>query len=60
MLPPDRQVVTDSGTYIGFPACYFDAPDAQAFVFPNAFMSVGLGLGAAIGACGAPACRCSC
>ena len=42
MLPPDRQVVTDSGTYIGFPACYLDVPDAQAFVFPNAFMSVGL------------------
>lgn len=50
LLPSERQVVTDSGTYIGFPACYLDVPDARSFLFPNAFMSVGLGLGAAIGA----------
>jgi thiamine pyrophosphate-dependent acetolactate synthase large subunit-like protein len=50
LLPDERQVVTDSGTYIGFPACYLDVPDARSFVFPNAFMSVGLGLGAAMGA----------
>ena len=50
LLPSERQVVTDSGTFMGFPACYLDVPDARAFVFPNAFMSVGLGLGAAMGA----------
>ena len=29
---------------------YLAVPDERAFVFPNAFQSVGLGLGAAIGA----------
>ena len=34
----------------GYPAMYLQVPDARGFVFPNAFQSVGLGLGAAIGA----------
>jgi thiamine pyrophosphate-dependent acetolactate synthase large subunit-like protein len=50
LLPSERTVATDSGHFLGFPAEYLAVPDARAFVFPNAFQSVGLGLGAAIGA----------
>jgi len=50
LLPAERTVVTDSGHFLGFPAQYLAVPDERAFVFPNAFQSVGLGLGAAIGA----------
>lgn len=50
MLPPDRTVAVDSGHFLGFPAEYLSVPDARSWVFPNAFQSVGLGLGCAIGA----------
>ncbi|HVV59273.1 MAG TPA: thiamine pyrophosphate-binding protein [Gaiellaceae bacterium] len=50
LLPAERTVATDSGHFLGFPAEYLAVPDAAGFVFPNAFQSVGLGLGAAIGA----------
>jgi thiamine pyrophosphate-dependent acetolactate synthase large subunit-like protein len=50
LLPAERTVVTDSGHFLGYPAMYLAVPDAQGFVFPNAFQSVGLGLGCAIGA----------
>jgi thiamine pyrophosphate-dependent acetolactate synthase large subunit-like protein len=50
LLPPERTVVTDSGHFLGYPAMYLAVPDARGFVFPNAFQSVGLGLGCAIGA----------
>jgi thiamine pyrophosphate-dependent acetolactate synthase large subunit-like protein len=50
LLPKHRTVVTDSGHFLGFPAEYLTVPDERGFVFPNAFQSVGLGLGAAIGA----------
>jgi thiamine pyrophosphate-dependent acetolactate synthase large subunit-like protein len=50
LLPAERTVATDSGHFLGFPAEYLAVPDARGFVFPNGFQSVGLGLGAAIGA----------
>lgn len=50
MLPAERTVSTDSGHFLGYPAMYLDVPDERGFVFPNAFQSVGLGLGSGIGA----------
>ena len=38
------------GSLCRFPVTYLTAPDPQGFLFPQAFMSVGLGLGTAIGA----------
>ena len=49
-LPSERTVVVDSGLFMPFPVTYLTAPDPQGFLFPQAFMSVGLGLGTAIGA----------
>jgi acetolactate synthase I/II/III large subunit len=50
LLPAERTVAVDSGNFMGYPAMYFDVPDADAFVFTQAFQSVGLGLATAIGA----------
>ena len=50
MLPQERIVVVDSGAFMGYPSRYLRVPDAQGFVFPQAFQCVGLGLGNAIGA----------
>ena len=50
LLPPDRAVAVDSGAFSGWPAMYLGVADARAWLFCNAFQSVGLGLGAAIGA----------
>jgi len=50
LLPAERTVVVDSGHFMGWLAMYLDVPDAAGFVFPQAFQSVGLGLGAALGA----------
>ncbi len=50
LLPSERTVVVDSGAFMGYPSMYLDVPDAQGFVFPQAFQCVGLGLGSAIGA----------
>jgi thiamine pyrophosphate-dependent acetolactate synthase large subunit-like protein len=50
MLPVERTVVVDSGAFMGYPSMYLRVPDAQGFVFPQAFQCVGLGLGNAIGA----------
>jgi thiamine pyrophosphate-dependent acetolactate synthase large subunit-like protein len=49
-LPADILVAVDSGHFLGWPAFYFDPPDARSWVFVNAFQAVGLGLGNAIGA----------
>jgi thiamine pyrophosphate-dependent acetolactate synthase large subunit-like protein len=49
-LPPDKNVAVDSGHFLGYPAMFLDVPDARAWVFPNGFQAVGLGLGNAIGA----------
>lgn len=50
LLPRDRAVAVDSGHFMGFPAMYVDVQAPDAFVFAQAFMSVGLGLAGAIGA----------
>ena len=49
-LPEERAVAVDSGHFLGYPSMYLDVPDARAWVFPNGFQAVGLGLGNAIGA----------
>jgi thiamine pyrophosphate-dependent acetolactate synthase large subunit-like protein len=50
LLPEERTVAVDSGHFMGYPAMYLRVPDAQGFVFTQAFQSVGLGLASAIGA----------
>jgi len=50
MLPAERIVAIDSGHFMGYPAMYLRVPDAQGFVFTQAFQAIGLGLGSAIGA----------
>jgi thiamine pyrophosphate-dependent acetolactate synthase large subunit-like protein len=50
LLPEDKAVAVDSGHFLGYPAMYLGVPDARAWVFPNGFQAVGLGLGNAIGA----------
>ena len=50
LLPPDRAVAVDSGAFTGWPAMYLDVADPRAWLFCNAFQSVGLGFGAALGA----------
>ena len=50
LLPVQRTVAVDSGNFMGYPAVYLDVPDADGFVFTQAFQSVGLGLATAIGA----------
>lgn len=49
MLPAERIVAIDSGNFIGYPAMFLSVPDADGFCFTQAFQSVGLGLGSAIG-----------
>jgi thiamine pyrophosphate-dependent acetolactate synthase large subunit-like protein len=49
-LPAQKAVAVDSGHFLGYPAMFLSVPDARAWVFPNGFQSVGLGLGNAIGA----------
>ena len=50
LLPGDRTVAIDSGHFMGWPAMYLNVPDAAGFVFNQSYQSIGLGLGAAIGA----------
>ena len=50
LLPAQRTVVVDSGAFMGWPSMYLGVPDAEGFVFPQAFQCVGLALGNAIGA----------
>jgi thiamine pyrophosphate-dependent acetolactate synthase large subunit-like protein len=50
LLPKNRAVAVDSGHFLGYPSMYLEVPDARAWVFPNGFQAVGLGLGNAIGA----------
>ena len=49
-LPDNRAVAVDSGHFLGYPSMFLDVPDARAWVFPNGFQAVGLGLGNALGA----------
>ncbi|HWG01621.1 MAG TPA: thiamine pyrophosphate-binding protein [Trebonia sp.] len=50
LLPGERTVAVDSGNFMGYPAMFLDVPDAEGFVFTQAYQSVGLGLASAIGA----------
>lgn len=50
LLPAERTVAVDSGHFMGYPPMYLRVPDAQGFVFTQAFQAIGLGLGSAIGA----------
>ncbi|HEY7075934.1 MAG TPA: thiamine pyrophosphate-binding protein [Solirubrobacteraceae bacterium] len=50
LLPAERTLAIDSGHFMGWPAMYLRVPDAAGFVFTQAFQSIGLGLGSAIGA----------
>lgn len=49
-LPVERTVAVDSGHFMGWPPMYLRVPDPAGFVFTQAFQSIGLGLGSAIGA----------
>jgi thiamine pyrophosphate-dependent acetolactate synthase large subunit-like protein len=50
LLPAERTVAVDSGNFMGYPAMFLEVPDAEGFVFTQAFQSVGLGLASAVGA----------
>ncbi|GAA5165464.1 thiamine pyrophosphate-binding protein [Ornithinimicrobium tianjinense] len=50
ILPAERVVVPDGGNFNGYPSMFLTVPDARGFVLPLAFQSIGLSLGAAIGA----------
>ena len=49
LLPSARTVVVDGGHFSGWPTMYLRVPDASGFIFHQAFQSIGLGLGTAIG-----------
>jgi len=50
LLPAQRIVSIDSGNFMGYPSSYLGVPDEFGFCFTQAFQSIGLGLGTAIGA----------
>lgn len=50
LLPAERVVVPDAGNFCGYPAMFLSVPDVRGFCLPLAFQSIGLGLGAAVGA----------
>jgi len=50
LLPAARTVVVDSGNFMGYPSMFLSVPDVHGFVFTQAFQSIGLGLGSALGA----------
>ena len=50
LLPRERVVSIDSGNFMGYPSQYLAVPDEAGFCFTQAFQSIGLGLGTAIGA----------
>jgi acetolactate synthase I/II/III large subunit len=50
LLPSERTVVIDSGNFMGYPSTFLSVPDAAGFVFTQAYQSIGLGLGSALGA----------
>lgn len=49
-LPAERIIVTDSGRYMATMASLVDARDARSWLVSRGYGSIGLGLGAAIGA----------
>jgi thiamine pyrophosphate-dependent acetolactate synthase large subunit-like protein len=50
LVPGQRALVVDGGHFMGFPSMHMGVPDPSQFVFTLDFGSVGLGIGAAIGA----------
>jgi thiamine pyrophosphate-dependent acetolactate synthase large subunit-like protein len=50
VLPSERTIAVDCGHFQGFPSLHLSAPDAAGFVSAWAFQSVGLGMGAGMGA----------
>lgn len=50
LLPRERVVSIDSGNFMGYPSQFLSVPDEAGFCFTQAFQSIGLGLGTAIGA----------
>lgn len=50
ILPRERIVSVDSGNFMGYPATHLRVPDEFGFCFTQAFQSIGLGLGTALGA----------
>ncbi|WP_329061079.1 thiamine pyrophosphate-binding protein [Amycolatopsis sp. NBC_01480] len=50
LLPAQRVVSIDSGNFMGYPSAYLSVPDENGFCFTQAYQSIGLGLGTAIGA----------
>ena len=50
MLPSSRVVVPDAGNFGRYPATFLSVSDAQGFCLPLAFQSIGMALGAAVGA----------
>lgn len=50
VLPADRTLVCDGGHFVMAPIQYLDVPHPSRFVWPVNFGSVGLGMGAALGA----------
>ncbi|GAB3697210.1 thiamine pyrophosphate-binding protein [Nocardiopsis oceani] len=50
ILPGERIVSVDSGNFMGYPSTHLSVPDEFGFCFTQAFQSIGLGLGTAIGA----------
>jgi acetolactate synthase I/II/III large subunit len=49
MLPAERIVAVDSGNFMGYPSMFLAVPDEDGFCFTQAYQSIGLGLGSAIG-----------
>jgi acetolactate synthase-1/2/3 large subunit len=49
VLPPDKWVVSDGGHFMGFAAVYSHVSDAGRFRLTTDFLSIGQGLGAALG-----------
>lgn len=50
LLPDDRTLVVDGGHFMGFPSMEIPVDDPSRYVFTLDFGSIGLGLGAAVGA----------
>ncbi len=49
ILPAERIVAVDSGSFMGYPSMYLAVPDADGFCMTQAYQSIGLGLASAIG-----------
>ena len=50
LLPADRTLVVDGGHFMGFPSMEIPVSEPSRYVFTLDFGSIGLGLGAAVGA----------